>query len=57
VVTNTQDIYVSLIQYQSVRTGGSNSAKYLLAATLGPLVVGLVLISLVFVRRRRQAYP
>src|SRR5436853_4951213 len=45
-VLNTQDIYVSTVQYSAVSTGGSTVLKYLLAAVFGVLVVGVVLFAL-----------
>ena len=54
-VTNTQDIYVGSVQYAAVSTGGSTTLKYILAAVIGVLLVGVVLFVLAFVVRSRDA--
>ncbi len=54
-VLNTQDIYVSTVQYEAVATGGSTVLKYVLAAVFGVLVVGVVLFAFAFVARDRGA--
>jgi hypothetical protein len=52
-VVNTQDVYVSSVQYKPISTGASTTVKYLLAAVLGVLVVGLVLVVAAFTTRSR----
>jgi BNR repeat-like domain len=52
-VTNTQDVYVGLVQYQKIVTGSSTTPKYALAAVIGLLVVGAGLLLFAFARRRR----
>jgi hypothetical protein len=52
-VSNTQDIYTAIVQYRQIRTGASNTYKYVLAIAAGPLIVGVVLVVLA-VRRRRS---
>ena len=50
-VVNTQDIYVSMVQYKAIATGGSKALKYILAAVVGVLLVGLVLFLAMAVTR------
>lgn len=53
VVTNTQDIYVGMVQYRAIATGGSTLLKYILAAVVGLLLVGLTLLIVAAVTRSR----
>jgi hypothetical protein len=55
-VVNTQDIYVGTVQYRAIGGGTSAAAKYALAAVLGVLVVGLVLVVAAFSARRREGH-
>jgi hypothetical protein len=50
-VVNTQDIYVGMVQYKAIATGGSKALKYILAAVVGVLLVGLVLFLAMAVTR------
>jgi hypothetical protein len=52
-VTNTQDIYLGSVQYKSITTGASRAAKYVLAAVLGVLAVGVLLVIAAFFTRSR----
>ena len=52
-IVNTQDIYIGTVQYKAIATGGSN-ARYALAAVLGLLVVGLMLVVAALVSRARS---
>ena len=58
-VVNTQDIYIGSVQYKAISTGASTTVKYVLAAVLGLLVVGLVLVvaSLAYRPRDRDRAP
>ena len=53
-VVNTQDIFVGTVQYEAIATGSSN-ARYALAAVLGLLAVGIVLVGAAMVSRRRDS--
>jgi len=53
-VVNTQDIYIGMVQYKALATGGSSAAKYALAAVLGLLGVGLVLMIVSTLTRPRD---
>ncbi|MGH9280568.1 MAG: exo-alpha-sialidase [Acidimicrobiales bacterium] len=52
-VTNTQDIYVGMVQYEPLASGTSNAVKYVLAAVVGLLLVGLGLVVAAVVVRSR----
>ncbi|MDQ6617697.1 MAG: glycoside hydrolase [Actinomycetota bacterium] len=49
-----QDIFVSAVQFSAIHTGGSKAPKYLLAAAIGLLVAGAVLLVAALARRRRE---
>ncbi len=53
-VVNTQDIYVASVQYTAITTGPSTAVKYALAAVVGILVVGFLLVIGAFVIRPRR---
>jgi hypothetical protein len=55
-VVNTQDIYMGVVQYKAIATG-SNAAKYALAATVGVVLVGLVLLLTTAINRNRGGPP
>jgi hypothetical protein len=60
VVSQTQDIYSDAIQYEAIGSGTSRAAKLVLAAALGLLGVGLVLVIVALATggfRRRQPPP
>jgi Neuraminidase (sialidase) len=52
-VSNTQDIYVGMVQYRAIATGGSTLLKYIIAAVLGLLVVGAALTIAALAMRSR----
>ena len=53
-VVQTQDIYVSSVQYAAVETGGTSALQYILAAVLGVLVVGILLVVGAYAARSRR---
>ncbi len=52
-----QDIYVSALQFEVVGGGTSNAVRIALAAVVGLLVVGLVLLAVALSQRRRTGAP
>ena len=54
-VTQTQDIFASVVQHQALSTGASQAPKYLLAAVLGVVAASFVFLILAFRRRLRTS--
>ncbi len=54
-VTQTQDVYASIVQYEALGSGASSAAKYALAGTIGFGVVGLGFAVVTTATRRRQS--
>ncbi|HUR24117.1 MAG TPA: sialidase family protein [Acidimicrobiales bacterium] len=53
-VLNTQDIFIGSVQYKAIGTTVSSTVTYALAAVLGVLAVGVVLLVAAVVSRRRD---
>lgn len=56
-VTEGQDIYVAAVQFDELDPATSNVLKYVLAAVIGVVVVGLLFVLLALLARRRDASP
>lgn len=56
-IGQAQDIYVGAAQFERIGGGTSNAAKYALAAVLGLLAVGVVLLVVGLLVRRRPGLP
>lgn len=53
-VTQGQDIYAAAVQFEELAAGTSDTSRYVLAAVVGIVVVGLLFVVLSLVARRRQ---
>lgn len=56
-VTQSQDILTSVVQYRVVGGGVSKNQQYALAAVTGVLAVGLLMVVVAAVSRRRNPDP
>jgi hypothetical protein len=48
----TQDLYMGMVQYETIGGGWSTAAKAVLAGTIGLVVVGLILLALAMAKRK-----
>lgn len=48
-----QDVVVAAVQYETIGSGGSNAARAALASVVGVMAVGLMLLAVALVQRRR----